>query len=61
MWKYIILVFIICLFTLRPVPSGMILKKLTPKVECNKKENIQELIMLPQAPAVPLVKHEMIL
>jgi hypothetical protein len=56
MWIYIIiLVFVFCLFSLRPY-SGLIQNQL-PKVICNKKENIKDLVLLPQAPVVSLVKH----
>lgn len=58
MWIYIIiLVFIVCLFTLRPQFQYGLINSKIPKVTCNKKDNIQDLVLLPPAPAVPLVKH----
>jgi len=57
MWVYIIiLVFVICLLTLKP-QTNLILNKRTPKVICNKQDNIQNLVMLPKVSAVSLVKH----
>ena len=58
MWIYIIiLVFIVCLFSLKPqFQYGLINSKL-PKVPCDKQDNIHDLVILPPAPAVPLVKH----
>ena len=55
MWIYIILVFIICLFTLRPQFQSVIRPQL-PKVPC-KSDNIQDLVLLPPPDAVALVKH----
>ena len=57
MWVYIILlVFVICLFSLKP-QTNLIINKRTPKVICNKDEKIQDLVMLPKVSAVSLVKH----
>jgi hypothetical protein len=57
MWIYIIiLVFIVCLFSLRP-HEYILFNSQLPKVSCDKKDNIQDLIILPPAPAVSLVKH----
>ena len=57
MWIYIILVFILCLFTLKPQFQYGLLHSKKPKVTSHRQDNIQELVMLPMAPSVSLVKH----
>jgi len=58
MWIYIILlVFVVFLFSLRPQFQYGLINSKIPKVTCNKREDIQDLVILPPAPAVPLVKH----
>ena len=58
MWLYIIiLVFIVCLFTLRPFPNITTISNIN-KNSCKEDiDKIEDLVMLPPAPAVPLVKH----